>query len=470
MDIKTLIMLSFLHFQILAAQVVTLTECRNMGVENSEELKIARSQLKAAQAETKSYNTNWFPKLSLDAGVMTRNEATEVSIDEQHLPTFVVDPATGELLPNVVVNPETGTPVMGADGNPVFNEYAYIPSFKTEILPAVVYGTSLSLEQPIYTGGKISQACKMSKVGEQMLEVNVNRILEEKILAVDEAYWTVVGLQQKQILVRQNSILYDSLYLTVERAVSAGMATEKDLLTLKVKKSRALAVESKVANGLKLAQMALKRLIGVNSNEDLVLVDSINTIPEKPRSMNSQELIHSLDPYVIIKKKSVLGRHKVKLSRANYAPEIGLKASYSYLGYELNDKNHSDFSGSASLLMNWPIWHWGERRHKLTKAKEELYQAQQELIQTEELLQLAIAQAENRYIDAIDLAHIFDDAMKEAEESLRIQQESYSAGMATLTDLLIAQTEWEQVVSEKIDSYTECKIAESHYLKSIGRL
>ena len=41
---------------------------------------------------------------------------------DMYLPTAVPDLATGQLVPNIMVGPN-GQPIIGADGNPVFNSY-----------------------------------------------------------------------------------------------------------------------------------------------------------------------------------------------------------------------------------------------------------------------------------------------------------------------------------------------------------
>lgn len=96
--------------------------------------------------------TQYLPSLSGSAtGLYLHNNIEQ----ELTLPTQVPDPATGQLRPNVMVHPQTGEVVMGPDGNPVFNMYAWLP---LEISLQGAYLAGISLQQPLYTGERSPQA------------------------------------------------------------------------------------------------------------------------------------------------------------------------------------------------------------------------------------------------------------------------------------------------------------------------
>ena len=61
-------------------------------------------------------------------------------------------------------------------------------------------------------------------------------------------------------------------------------------------------------------------------------------------------------------------------------------------------------------------------------------------------------------------------ALEQAEASLRTVRNRYDAGMATLTDLLDAQSQWQQNLSNCIEAQTQFKINETEYLRVTGKL
>ena len=86
-----------------------------------------------------------------------------------------------------------------------------------------------------------------------------------------------------------------------------------------------------------------------------------------------------------------------------------------------------------------------------------------DLILKHELTHVALARAVvERYSAELGAA--------EAGDNLRILRDRYLNGMCTLTDLLDAQSQWQQAESNLIDARTQCKIYETEYLRVTGRL
>ena len=62
------------------------------------------------------------------------------------------------------------------------------------------------------------------------------------------------------------------------------------------------------------------------------------------------------------------------------------------------------------------------------------------------------------------------NALKEAEENLKISQDQFQVGMENLTALLEAQAQWQKAWSDWIEAKAELRVNETYYLKSTGRL
>lgn len=60
--------------------------------------------------------------------------------------------------------------------------------------------------------------------------------------------------------------------------------------------------------------------------------------------------------------------------------------------------------------------------------------------------------------------------MRQADENLRVMRNRYAASMAPLTDLLDAQSQWQQAESNLIEAQTQYKIYETEYLRATGSL
>ena len=67
----------------------------------------------------------------------------------------------------------------------------------------------------------------------------------------------------------------------------------------------------------------------------------------------------------------------------------------------------------------------------------------------------------------VETARLGDE---QGQENLRVMTQQYEAGLCTLTDLLDAQTQWQQAHSNLIEAQTQYKIYETEYLRVTGKL
>ena len=114
---------------------------------------------------------------------------------------------------------------------------------------------TVTLTQPVYMGGKLVAAYRTSRLLNHLSGIEYDKKREETLIAVDEAYWTVISVKYKKELAEKYAALLDTLEHNVELAVDAEMATKGDLAKVRVKRNEAQMSLTKATNGLVLAKM-----------------------------------------------------------------------------------------------------------------------------------------------------------------------------------------------------------------------
>lgn len=107
---------------------------------------------------------------------------------------------------------------------------------------------------------------------------------------------------------------------------------------------------------------------------------------------------------------------------------------------------------------------------KVRKARYELENAQLELEKNRKLLSLEAEQAANNLEESVFMIETAIAGVKHADENLRVTRNRYGAAMATLTELLDSQSQWQQAKSNLIEAQTQYKIYEAQYLRATGAL
>lgn len=469
MKIKTSILLLFLLFScyLLPAQQTLSVDrdaCRAMAIENSEILKIADETINRAQGEKMAAKAARLPHISLTGtGLYSKQEINEDLL----LPTQAFDPATGELVPNIAIDPTSGQPIIGPDGNPVFNLYGYLP------LDITMYGTALAnlaAQQPIYTGGKINAANNMASIGENMAGKNKMLKQSELIYATDQAYYQYLSVKEKVKLAEDYQKLLSKLVEMVDDSYETGMVNRNELLKVQVKYNEAALQAQKAKTGLALSQMALCRIIGVDLNTQLQISDSITNVRFNLDTLNNVSAGNRLE-YQLLQSQVEMAEQNMKMVRGEYLPTVGVSVGYNYLVMGLKDMDNYDQHGINALAsINIPIITFGERRGKIKSAKADFNTRQLELQQATNYLQLELEQARLNYTDAFTRVEMARTALEQASENMRISDDNYEIGMEPIVNVLEAKAEWQNAYSNKIDALTNFKIHESNLLRVSNRL
>ena len=463
--ITALLLFVSLPIEVYGQQLLTLEKTRQMALTHSKDLRIAHLQHGQAMHQLAAARSVRLPAFSATGTVIYQNKDFEL---EMILPTQVPNPVTGQLEPNIMINPMTGQPVIGLDGNPVFNMYAWLP---LEISLSGAYLAGLALEQPIFTGGKISAGNKMADIGLDMASENINLQRTNTIAAADHAYWTFVSLHQKVRLAQQALALLEELVQLAKNSAEAGMSTRNDLLKARVEHNNARLNLQKARNGLELSRMNLCRITGLDFATQLIATDTIIETTQ-PQPISPALITPRLRPeYRLLDKNIQLSEQSIRITRADFLPTAGLQAGYTHIGgVKFSGTEFSNTSLNVVASIKIPLFHWGQGMRKISAARIDLEKKQVEMEKNLQLMQLEAEQANLNRMLAWEKIQISSDALYHAEENLRISRNNYELGMETITSLLLAQTQWQQASSELIDAMADFRIKETEWLKTIGKL
>jgi len=444
-------------------------KCREMALEYSKQISKANTQKEKAIYDKKAYRANYFPKLSATGTFFYTPTTIDYTISGGYLPTYTPD-ASGQLQPNVMVNPSTGQPVIGSDGNPVFNMYAFMPDVNLEIGLKGVALAGLKLEQPIYMGGKIRKANEMADLAEDMADANIRLQQSNVIYESDKAYWTYLTLKDKVKAAKKYEKMLEELVSILQNSYTTGMSSRNNLLKAEVKKNEAVLMVQKAENGRELARMNLCRIIGLPLNTAVTAADSL-TIGVIPSINPEDENPQNRPDWQIVKKQVELKQKQVDLTRADFLPQLGASAGYNYLeGPKINGSNYSNTTFTAMASVKIPIFNWGEGRNKIRAAEAEQEIQKTDLQDITEKMMLEIAQARFNLKDALTRLTMTEKALEQAKENLKESKDNYEVGMETLANYLEGQAQWQKALSDNIDAKSDVKLSVTQYLKTVGKL
>lgn len=373
-------------------------------------------------------------------------------------------------------------PKVDATGMGIYMTPFEMAGMGSELRMDGAYMAGISLVQPIYTGGKILTGRKMAKIGEEVAQEQQRMTKMDVIVDADNAYWTYLAVSRKVKMMESYSRQMDTIFNQTKTALSVGLATQNDMLRVEAKRSEIKYQTQKVKNGADLCRISLCRAIGVDFSTQIELTDTLFIATQSTKTLTDDL---SKRPELSMMQKNVdINEQQIKMARSEMLPMIALTAGYTYFGnikmesmVDVGGGTYMPYTsefkggiGTAMLAVQIPILHWGEGFKKVKKARFDLENAQLDLEKNKKLLTLQVQQAIRNVEDSYMMIETATLALQQAEENLRVTRNRYNESMATLTELLDAQSQWQQSYSNYIEAQSQYKIYETEYLRATGTL
>lgn len=433
-----------------AQEVLTIEQCRALALQHNKSLSAARLQTRSLQSTVKQYRANYLPNITASGTGLYSTADGNFGISGGNLPVLAPN-AAGQLVPN---------------GN-----VAYFPGIDLNYKVGAGYMAGVQVEQPLFTGGKITAGYRMAQLGHEMSVLNETLTASEVILNTENAYALLVKAQEMKTVALRYRELLTELQRNVQSAYKHGMKPKNDVLKVQVKMNESELNIQKADNAIRLAQMNLCHYIGQPLTTQ---IQTDTVLPRIPAFTESDLLSETTQrpEYAVVQKQVEMAEQKVKLERSALLPQIGVSGGYNYLyGGKLNDARLFH-KGNFSVLLNVsiPIYHFGERTHKVKAAKIQLEQARVQQADAQERMNLELMQALNEWRESELEYALAERSLEQATENVRVSTKQYEAGMELLSDHLEAQTLWQQAYQTQVETRYRRYISYIAYLKAKGSL
>lgn len=482
---KKILFLFFLlttTFSLKSQGILSLDSCRALAIANNKELLISGEKINAAHYQNKAAFTNYLPNFSATGAYMrNQKEFSLLNSDQKAALSGLGNSISGPLQQAAQVigqlHPELA-PVLSQLGGaivPALNEAgsSIVDAFRTDTRN--VYAGAITLTQPLYMGGKIRAYNKITKYAEELARQQHNSGMQEVILSTDQAYWQVISLVNKKKLAESYLKLLQKLDSDVEKMIAEGVATKADGLSVRVKVNEAEMTLTKVEDGLSLSRMLLCQLCGIDLSTPVVLADEdIDDIPLMPVTTDFEvETAYANRPEIrSLELATKIYQQKINVTRSEHLPSLALMGNYMVTNPSVFNSFENKFKGmwNVGIMLQLPIWHWGEGLYKVKAAKAEARIAQYQLEDAKEKIELQVNQSAFKVNEAAKKLAMAKKNLEKADENLRYATLGFEEGVIAPSNVLEAHTAWLSAQSEKIDAQIDVKLTEIYLQKSLGTL
>ena len=387
-----------------AADYLTLDEAIGIALKNNPLLKAEDENVRGRGYERNISFANMLPSVDLSYGYQRQNRTPTMPVP---LTSFV-------------------------GGQPVLTTVDVPTGFKD------TYSFSLSATQPLFAGGALYNAYRISDNTYGASSLNRDQTVRDLKLGVIDGYYGLIQSRQTLDVAKSSQASIKSHLDVAGAFYGQGMIPKNDLLEAEVSYAQSQQNVIQAENATRISESNLNQLLGrdlsipVQTDREIpmpgletTLDDAIGTALKNRQEIRVTEL--QIDS----------AKKLVSIARAGYVPTLA--ASYTYTKFGEEPDIDFDESWTAGLGLSWNIFQGGATFYGVSRAIADrdrltfFLQSQKNRVGLE---------VKNFYLNAQEASArvvVAGKAIAQAEENLRIQKDRFNLQVATTTDILDAQ-------------------------------
>jgi outer membrane protein len=419
---------------------LSLEQALKIGLENSRALHTSQFKLEAAEARAGETHATGLPSLKF-SGAYTR--LSDV-------------PSQAIVLPANSFGP----------GFPPSN-------VSMTLSPTILdnYTLRATVQQPLFTGGKISGAVEAAQHNAIASEHDLRRDHADIVYSITAAYWNLHRANEFKRFVDENVIQVQSHATDAQNLEKQGLLTTNDVMKVQVQLSDAQVRQIDANNNVKLAMYQLNNVLGLPLQTEIALTTTIRLKDRTwdPLDRLVQTALEKRPEVLAMNERVQSGEAGVTSANGGWWPQLYLVGNYNYLKPNQRFfplKNQFKDTWDVSLSVSFDIWNWLQTGYQSTQAHAQLAQAREGLSMMKDGVMLEVTQSYLNVQKAREREGVSERGVSQAEENYRIMKGRYAQGLVANSELLDAEVAMLQARLNQTQSLVEYELAVAQLAKA----
>jgi outer membrane protein len=429
--------------------VLTVDQAIELAIQNNLRHKLAEGDVKLAEEKVAQAKTGYYPKATLSGGVSRLNQVPDIvevgdklaDLNNGLRTMFSRNPYTADFVKNMQT-------AEGPDDGLTY------------------YKFNLQIQQPLYTGGKLTALNKQAQNNQEYSQLNLDSVEQDLVCEVKKAYYQVYQAGQMLKTMDEAVASMENHVREANLFYKAGQVPQLDVLRTEVKLADFKQKRLMVQNALNLAKTYFNFVLGVDSNQQYRLQDEVAYTPfGQDLDACQQTALANRTELKAIRAKVAMAENAVDLAKSGQKPLVALVAE----GDRTATKPFEDDPDlSLSLVASYQLLDGGMVKHQVAEAEATVRQAKTAEELTARGIKLEVEQAYHNLQNALETIEVSKKVLSQAQETVRMAGVSYQAGLSTSLELLDAETGLTQAKTNYNQALSNYQIALAQLERAIG--
>lgn len=451
-----------------AVERLSVEEAVARALRESQEVRLARSQVDRAAAQVKSARSAALPQINASLSYTRTFESPFSSGTSFELPDslkFEPDPTLP--LEDRIQYLEDRAPLAGLGG--LGQLFGNLPFGQKNTYVASVTGTQL-----LYSGGRVGAALEIAAHFEEAARLGLAEEVAEVEQQVRTAYYRALLAREMEQIARA-ALDQAEAFLEQERLRQrAGHASDLDVMRAEVATENLRPQLIQARNAADMAELDLKRLLNVPMDRPLELTTSLEASVGEALSAPGAAERAALERRAALEaaeRQIAIREQQLMIAKRSFLPTVAVHMTY---GRQMFPVDVFDFSADArkdwyaGVSVQLPIFDGFKRSAEVEAAQVAVEEARLQLEQLKEAVELQYEQAlreRERARAAIDARRRTVD---QADRVYALTELQYEKGLATQLEVSEARLALLQARTNLAQALTDFHIADAALLRALG--
>lgn len=413
---------------------LTLKESIDLGLKNSKDLKISHSKTIGADAKVTETTSQLLPQLKFTAGY-------------SHL---------SDIPPFEVIVPFSPNPIRLSDV--ILNNYTF----------------KLSLQQPLFTGFRLSSIRSAAKLASEATELEYVKEINEAAFKIQQAFWQYYKAEQQLQYINENLVQIERHLTDTRNFLENGLVTQNDLLKFEVQYSNTKLSQIDARNNLDISRMAFNQALGLplDSKTEIETEEIVNVLSDDKIEPLISEAKNNRNELKSLKNRVEASDYNVSAANAGWFPSIYLNGNFYYNRPNqriMPTKDEFIDTWDVGVALSWYLWNWGFTSAQATQAEQVKIQTETSLSQLNDAIEIEVYKNYLTYTRANEKISMSKTSLEQSKENYRTMKEKYNTQLATSTDLIDAEAAVLLAETNYNTALVDYQLAKVRLDKSVGR-
>jgi len=333
--------------------------------------------------------------------------------------------------------------------------------------------TRLDVRWPFYTAGRIAAMERAAQTEAAAMVDDVEALRADVRLEIIRAYWSLAtAIESARVI--DVALLQTRAHLDDARnQLEAGLIGPSDVLTVEAQESRhrMLSIQAQVSRDV--AEAELGRLIGEVPGTRIDPISDL--VPPASPERNPEALVEAArrerpERAALVERVAAAEARRVA-ALAGTKPTVALNGGYDYGRpnpriFPRQDAWRGAWDAGISAI--WPLFDGGRARAAANEASASMRAVQARLAEFDAVLAVELRQRIRELEASRSAIAAADDAVRAATEARRVAGARFVAGVATNTDVLVAQGAVLQAGLDRTQALANARLAEARLARAMG--